>query len=248
MLFSKKPNQDKLRSVAKFYLALNEGSWPHFIQCVERFIEVSSLELKEFSINFQSNTPYNLSQFKKRAINFDVNKVESLRLESLDGGLGIYLNSEFKYLNVDGVYELNFVTLNTGIELENMFLKISNELCDICNVLYGYGRELNEKLDPTTENKIKTSLFGNKSVTIDKAVDVWMESPKEIMEGSAKGIYQHNLISNKKLDRGIFRYLKESMLLDTKMVKSNLSLVTISVNGLDAVKANYKDVCSFIRS
>lgn len=65
---------------------------------------------------------------------------------------------------------------------------------------YAYSRMLSDAFDPTTETKIKRSLFGGTTVQVPRREDEWLMCFDEIRNGSIKGIYPINYWGEKSID------------------------------------------------
>lgn len=85
----------------------------------------------------------------------------------------------------------------------NKETKIFNAFSSAFNLYYGYGRVLREDYFPTTETKIKKTLFGNVTVDVRKPEAGWMFNPHDIREGAVKGIYPINFWSEPALKKMI---------------------------------------------
>lgn len=218
-----------------------------FVQNIDDFIGLAKLSVDEYSINYSANKKFEKDKFKSRLVSADGRNIESLRLDRFSDNTGVFLSSEFKYLGLENVFELNFVSSLLGGEFQSMFKSLSSRLAEIAQVLYGYGRELSSNIDPTTENVFKRNLFGNVSVKVDKATDIWLESPSHILDGAAKGIYCLNLLSSDKLKSRVFEKLLKSVDVKIETMASNLDLVSISNNQLHEIEAANPEIARFVR-
>jgi len=75
-----------------------------------------------------------------------------------------------------------------------LFAWISNRF----HLHYGYQRFLRSDYLPTTETKIKKSIFGSVKVDVPKIEDSWLFNPSKVtLEGAIKGIYPINFWNDK---------------------------------------------------
>lgn len=189
--------------LARFYVGLQGENWPEKLgTVVDDYVQCTGITLWEYSLNFERPRRFDRETLIGELSHRPLADFESLSLEEQEGALGLHIGNAFRYLDVSGVYEYAFAFRSKG-DFTEQFRRLAESLSRAGEMLYGYGRHLSSDIDPASENRITRSFFGGVRVKGGKPIQEWLEHPGRIREGTIKGIYSLNLISDRRAQQPI---------------------------------------------
>ncbi|MGH9509738.1 MAG: hypothetical protein ACRD2M_07370, partial [Terriglobales bacterium] len=203
---------------------------------------VAPAEICVFDVNFEAQAVFNseavegyLSKLRFGDLErlFVSNEPRNKSLTVLDYGA-----------HCENLYEVSLV-VPTSFDVVGLMRDVV-AASTIAKVVYGYGRTLAGGVDPSTEQKIKRSLFGTESISVAPVSVEWMVPPSK-REQMMKGVYAYNLIADEKfgvsgfgdlLNRGVGRVLERV---------SGLSVIKLSTEELKSLQMEKQELCAFVR-
>jgi hypothetical protein len=152
----------------------------------------------KISINYRKEQEFALVSKYLNSLTYQ--DLECLIVVDKHDNLMLTIAKEFGSSEEDApIFECAIVNQND--KLFSKELKIFDAFAAAFAVHYGYARTLKKSYSLTSETKIKRSLFGSLSATVQKKDDIWLMNHKEISIGAIKGVYPVNFWSSKSLKR-----------------------------------------------
>lgn len=185
-------------NLIKVYAKLDESEWQLFIREVVAYFENAFLvDEGVYEVNYKEAKKYSLNLVAKDITRLTLNKFEMLFVGDEKREKCVSVNSYKAHSCGANLYQISFV-FPVSFGLKETFIAALKAMDGCSHVVYGYGRELDDRYDPASENKIKKSLFGNLSVDVESVADQWIVSLSN-MDGMVKGVYKINYVSKKAL-------------------------------------------------
>ena len=187
---------DSIYRIARFYIQAGETSGTRSISHVlGEFISATGSVLVKYELNYGPPRQFEVATLEQALAVLPENDFETLSVMERQGAKGFHVQRKFKALGIHDVYEYLFA-YRSAENFANQFQRLMRILNSVGVLLYGYGRTVTDDFEPHTEGQMKRSWLGNIVLNGADPVAEWLEHPRGIREGAAKGIYGLNLISD----------------------------------------------------
>jgi hypothetical protein len=162
----------------------NEAGFARLLDTI--FPALSRMKPEKYSINYGRERPVSKLLNDVRLMSFG--ELEYFDIVAADGSLLVTIGRPFP--SATNLLQLMLVGPNgTDLDLE---ARLFQNLSDVMELQYGYVRNLRADYLPTTERKLKRSLFGNVTTEVIATEDDWLISPGGVRGGAIKGFYPLN--------------------------------------------------------
>ena len=184
--------QKKKINFFKIYVDMNQNSFaPCINELINLYVKIAQSRSAFCSINYSDLSEMQVDDLSQRISGLSLGRIENIRAFNSDESISFGVN--FLKIIDDRFCELRVVFPATE-NFFNIFKDFSRALIEFGDVYYGYGRIVDESIDPNSETKIKKSIFGI-SVTVEPMSKTWLYEPK-FKPNLLKGIYSINLIKS----------------------------------------------------